>query len=165
MAKGGRRSGAGRRPTPTALRVLKGGARKKSASSEPNYEAHPLEAPARLSDEERQVWQRIVPLVSTAGVFTVGDEEAAVLLCQAIADHERLRRTVIEEGDTVRVTTEHGETIRAHPATRLMSDAWRRAEAMLAHFGLTPSARTKVKVEPKKPADPVEEWRRKHGLS
>src|SRR5690606_37001685 len=114
-------------------------------------------------EHEVEIWRHVVPLISRAGVFTRADEQAAVLAVQALADHARLRRQVLAEGDTVVAETEHGVVIRAHPAARLMSDAWRRAQAALSTFGMDPASRSKLRVETPPPKDPVSEWRERHG--
>lgn len=169
MAKGGRRVGAGRKPTPTALRVLTGGrprrGGKKAADTEPQFAPHSLEPPARLEEAERAVWQDLAPKLAELGVLTVVDELALVQLCRIQVECDELHEILVSEGRTYRFDTGQSIEIRKHPAQSLWENACRRLDAAYAGFGLTPSSRTRVRIDPKKPADPVEEWRRKHGLS
>ena len=70
-----------------------------------------------------------------------------------------LRLTITEEGRTYTVQTEGGFLIKANPAVAMLADADRRFKSYLVEFGLTPAARTKVKVDGgEKEEDPLNQF-------
>lgn len=165
MAGGGSRVGAGRRPVPTALRALRGAKGAKLGSGmEPQYGPADENPPDEMTPEEREIWTRLVPRLIASRVMTAADRDSAVLAVQALADYHRARAIVLREGDTYESEDSRGgRVIRAHPAVSMAADAWRRAEAALSKFGLDPSSRTKIRVEPQRDLDPVAQWRARHG--
>jgi P27 family predicted phage terminase small subunit len=85
------------------------------------------------------------------GVLTVADTLALERLCDIYADILQLRDTIAVEGRTYTVQTEGGFLIKANPAVSMLADADRRFKSYLVEFGLTPAARTKVKVNGETP--------------
>ncbi|EAC1371396.1 phage terminase small subunit P27 family, partial [Salmonella enterica subsp. enterica serovar Anatum] len=81
------------------------------------------------------------------GILTVADSLALERLCDIYADILQLRLTIADEGRTYTVKTEGGFLIKANPAVAMLADADRRFKSYLVEFGLTPAARTKVKVD------------------
>jgi phage terminase small subunit len=56
-------------------------------------------------------------------------------------------------------TTQHGRIMRrAHPAVGVLQDADRRLKGWLAEFGMSPSARTRVRVEFQDAGSPLDEY-------
>lgn len=150
---------AGRRPTPTHLKVVKGNpGRRPLSPKEPRPERGLPPMPAGLSDEAAAAWGRIGPALDRMGVLTRADGVALELFCEAYADWLTARETVQEEGATYEGQTQFGTIIRAHPAVAQRADAHRRLESMLREFGLTPASRSKVEREHGEEADPVERY-------
>jgi P27 family predicted phage terminase small subunit len=88
------------------------------------------------------------------GVLADGDLIALGLLCETLAEWIEARDTVARDGATYEATTEAGAVMyRAHPAVAQRSDAARRVQSLLSEFGLTPSARAKVRGLPDLPGD------------
>lgn len=141
----------GPQPEPSAVRKAKGNPSKRPLPEEP--ETRPatgvppfwaLETWAEGGVASRE-WDRLYPIVSAMGVLTESDEDALALLCASVAEYVEAQRVLNEEGTTYTKTTDRGgESIVARPESQVSADAWRRAQSMLAHFGLTPSSRTKV---------------------
>jgi P27 family predicted phage terminase small subunit len=150
---------AGRKPKPTALKLLGGNAgKRKPPAREPKPTKGVPPCPAHLSPRAKAAWKRVGPELERMGVLTVADGMALELLVAAYAEYRDARETVAREGATYESLTQNGMMIRAHPSVAIASDAWRRVRAMLAEFGLTPSARTRVQGAPgEETADPFEE--------
>ena len=87
-------------------------------------------------------------LLDGMGVLTTADSLALERLCDIYADILQLRETIAIEGRTYTTKTQMGDfLIKANPAVAMLADADRRFKSYLVEFGLTPAARTKVKVD------------------
>lgn len=132
---------------PSHLKVVQGTYRKDRASAR---EPHPARCippcPKHLSPAARKAWKRVAPELDRMGVLTRADGMALELLVDAYAEFWDAREQVAREGATyVNTDPETGAMqIKAHPAVRIASDAWRRVRAMAQEFGLTPAARPRV---------------------
>jgi P27 family predicted phage terminase small subunit len=158
--------GRGRPPKPTALKILQGGdTRKSRRKNEPKPDVGIPECPEYLDGYARAEWEAVAPILERLRVLTTADRGALELLCRAYAEYREATETVSEDGATYESTNaETGAVIiKAHPAVNQRNDAWRRYRAALADFGLTPSSRAKIAVEPEKPKDPIADWKAKHG--
>ena len=142
---------AGRRPTPTHLKVVKGNPGKRALpKNEPKPKRSIPSPPAHLSDTGLVAWGRLTVLLDEMGVLTLADGFALERLCDTYCEILKFRTQLMAEGETYTVTTMNGETLhKAHPAQAMLSDADRRFKGYLIEFGLTPAARSKVNVKDK----------------
>ena len=98
-------------------------------------------------------------------MLTVVDDWALEQLCENYAEILDLRATIKTEGRFQTVTNKNGDTRTVnHPAASQLADAERRFKGMLEQFGLTPSARTRVKANPKRD-DRFERYRARRFLA
>ncbi len=150
---------AGRKPTPTHLKLLAGNPGKRAPNKrEPKPKRGIPRCPEDLSDVARAMWARIGPELDRMGVLTVADGVALELLCDAYAEYRAAREVITRGGMTYSCVTEAGGTMtRQRPEVTIASDAYRRVTRMLTEFGLTPSSRTKVQITPDAARDPLEE--------
>lgn len=134
--------GRGRPRVPDALKERRGTARKsRRVAGAPELEAVQLPAPPpELSAAERAVWRELAPLVDAMRSASAADVPAFGLLVQSVA---RARSMAADA-----------------PIFELRA-AMALAAQWLVHFGMTPAARTKVRVlsGKKAKADPFEEFR------
>ncbi|WP_413732330.1 phage terminase small subunit P27 family [Sodalis sp. RH20] len=151
---------AGRRPKPTHLKIVTGNPGKRPLNEdEPKPPREIPSPPAYLSDWGKAAWGRLTLLLDQMGVLTVADTMALERLCDLYAEILRLRNQIDTEGNTYTVETDGGFLIKGHPAVGQLADADRRFKGYLIEFGLTPAARTKVKVDGgKKEKDPLERF-------
>jgi len=139
-------------PIPNAIKRATGNPGERALpdpEDEPTPPPGDTDMPAWLADRPYAVeaWEHYAPLADAMGVLTTADVGALALLCAAFADYRDAWAIVQDEGATYeRISDRGGVSQAAHPAVAQMADAWRRASAMLAQFGLTPSARNKVSV-------------------
>ncbi len=135
---------AGRKPTPTALKLVKGNPGKRPL---PKNEPKPLlcvpEAPFHLSDDAKAAYARFARIAFDMGTLTEADGTALERMAEVYAEVLRYRNLVANEGATF--TSDSG-LIKANPAVSMLSDADRRLRGYLVDFGMTPSARSKVQV-------------------
>jgi phage terminase small subunit len=117
----------GRKPKPTALKILDGTRADRINRDEPAMPPGSIEPPAWLDETAREHWRELAPILQSAGLLTVGDRQALALLCESFS------------------------RFRSNPENDKARDLYRR---ILVEFGLTPSSRSRLKTtaEPAKDA-------------
>jgi P27 family predicted phage terminase small subunit len=161
MPKGGRRTGAGRKRTPTRLRVLRGNPGHRPLNPAEPAPARGLpEAPDWLNLLELEAWDTLTAALEPMGVVTISDGPALTALAVAWADW-RQARAVLDLEEPYLETG--GGGLRKHPAAGVASEAWRRVASMLSEFGLTPSSRARLVVASEPQPDSLENFRRRRG--
>jgi P27 family predicted phage terminase small subunit len=165
---------AGRPPTPTKLKILRGNPGKHplpKGEPQPRVEAPPR--PAWIVGAARAEWESIVPELVRLGLLTRVDKMALAGYCQASAELEEATRILNRDGRLIETpalsrsgepvqVTKKGKLVlvmilKVHPMIRVQRDAFARVRAFLTEFGLSPSTRTRVKsVNEDAKADPFE---------
>lgn len=151
----------GRKPKPSHLRVVTGNPGKRPLNAnEPKPGRQRPSAPAHMSDKARETWGYVSGLLDRMGVLTEADSLALEVLCEAYADFLRARQVLKDFGSNYYETVNQtgGVMHRAHPAVAVMQDADRRIKAWLAEFGMSPSARTRVKVDGEQEEDTAAQY-------
>jgi phage terminase small subunit len=108
----------GRKPIPTAIKILKGTQADRINWSEVKLPPGDLTAPPWLPATGRRHWDELAGMLKEAGLFTEADRPALALLCDAY------------------VCWRHDPT---DSKSRILY------ARMLAEFGMTPSARSRIK--------------------
>lgn len=151
----------GRNPKPTALKLLSGNPGKRPLNDrEPQYAPASPEIPGELSEEKnsvaRQEWERVVPQLITAGVAKRIDRTALVAYC---IEYQRW----VEAEAFVR---QHGVMVRSrmglvtmNPYVRVSRIALEMMMRFMSEFGMTPSARVRLKADiPVPESDPLKDF-------
>lgn len=148
----------GRPRKPTALHVLEGTDRPdRTNRNEPTPTLTDDKPPVWLKGRGRKGWRWIAPVVADMKILTDADKAALALLCDALGDYTECQEALRRDGRFYETLTKLGERmIKPHPAVAQASDAWRRAARMMVEFGMTPSARSRVKAAAEKEVDPFE---------
>ncbi|WP_337175388.1 P27 family phage terminase small subunit [Paludisphaera sp.] len=127
----------GRKPKPTALKILDGDRADRINRAEPRLPEADLDPPDHFCcdsdglDFAREHWDELAPMLASVGLLTEGDRPALALLCEAHA------------------------LIRLDPLDYKARDLYRR---MLVEFGLTPSSRSRVAAKAETPANPLADF-------
>lgn len=172
---------AGRRPTPTALKLVTGNAGKRAINTSeprPSTTKGPV-MPSYLSPKAKAAWKKLTKLLKDMGVLTAADGFALERLCDVYAEILELRDEIAKNGRTYESIRQLDDIadqqdglddndsglgleqrlIKPNPAVAMLADADRRFKSYLVEFGLTPAARTKIQVtnndKGKKKADPL----------
>ena len=111
--------------------------------------------PTGMTATARAEWRRIVPELMQAGVLTRLDASVVRLYCEAFADYMDAGKTIRKEGKSYK--QENG-MMRPHPAVAQRNAAERRMTGLLDKLGMTPLARTRIRLEPHDPEDPMKEF-------
>lgn len=137
---------AGRRPKPTALKLVEGNPGKRAINKkEPKPRSEIPSCPAHLEDSGKVAWGRLSVLLDRMGVLTEADGAALERLCDCYTDILESRRLIRQDGRTYKVITTTGEIlIKGNPAVAQLRAADAQFKSYLIEFGLTPAARSKV---------------------
>lgn len=160
---------AGRRPKPTALRLVEGNPGKRAINKrEPKPKREIPSCPAHLTDAGKVAWGRLCTLLDRMGVLTEADAFALERLCDCYTEILECREEVARRGRTYESIRQIGDEdsgveqvlVKANPAVAMLADADRRFKSYLVEFGLTPAARSKVQVKPddNEKTDPLAEF-------
>lgn len=153
---------AGRIPTPTHLKVVKGNPGKRALpADEPKPPKESPKAPPWLTTEAKVMWGRFSMQLEQMGVLTAADGPALEALVTSYEEFRKLEEQVGKEGYTYLTVATNGERVtKANPAAAMLREARQQLRMLLSEFGLTPAARTKVhtvqrggkeKTQPEKP--------------
>lgn len=140
---------AGRRPTPTALRLVKGNPGKRAINKkEPKPRRQIPRCPAHLDPSGKRAWKNLVKLLDGMTVLTEADGLALARICDCYTDILECRKLIKRDGRTYKTFDQNGnELIKNNPAVSQLRAADAQLKSYLVEFGLTPAARTKLKVD------------------
>jgi P27 family predicted phage terminase small subunit len=152
---------AGRRPKPTALKILDGterGPRKQ----EPGLPAGVPPMPERLKVDAVAMaqWHELAGILTRMGVLTLADGEALATLCE-VHSAEQSCLLQLRAGGAVMHTDLGG--VKPNPAGPMYRSLVSQKAALLSEFGLTPSSRTKLATKAEVKKDELEEFFTAHG--
>jgi P27 family predicted phage terminase small subunit len=143
---------SGRRPQPTALKVLRGNPSKtKLNEHEPKPPQGEVKAPNGLTKAAKRVWRELAPICLAMGTLTPADVRPFATLCELQAT--LLTASAEKDTDGFRVLGPLG----AHAAIRLERETAQAIRPYYALFGLEPISRARIHV-PQKPDVPVSKW-------
>jgi P27 family predicted phage terminase small subunit len=145
----------GRKPKPTALKLLQGNPGKRPINrNEPQPRAKAPGCPTWLPAEGKAEWRRVVPELDRIGMLTKVDRAALAAYCAAWALLVRATRDVEANGLIAEAVDKEVETVDGvvhlivrrtkNPAVLIARDAAAQVRQFCAEFGLTPSARSRM---------------------
>ena len=146
---------AGRKKTPTKLKVLQGTFRKDRANpNEPDPENHIPDAPDHLSSDALIEWGRMSHQLIKLGLLSDIDRTALAIYCQTYARMVKYEKIVAVEGELTK--TDKGNIILS-PNMWVVNKAIEQCHKFLVEFGMSPASRAKVTAtKGKKKEDPWE---------
>jgi P27 family predicted phage terminase small subunit len=157
---GGKGSG-GANAKPTKLKKLLGNpGKRKLNDKEPKAVPGRPAIPAFVRGEARAWWPRICSMIEELGVLTKSDGLAVAALCSSIGQLVKAE-AAIEKFGMIFATVDETTGVATHkvnPAVRVKSDALRHMNSLLGQFGLSPSTRSKLKIDAPSEPDPFESF-------
>ena len=149
----------GRKPTPTALRLLRGNPRKHPVNRrEPTPAPLPDDPapPAWLDESAQAEWRRLAPMLTRLGVLTETDADALAAYCEAWVTWKHATQRMRQFGMVVKAAKD-GELPVISPYVKIAHHAMAQMRAFLVEFGMTPSSRARIRTAA--PAEtPVSKW-------
>lgn len=130
-------------PKPNHLKVVEGAEERHINRLEPQPERpDTIEPPTDLSDEAREVWDRLVPDMVAKGVLTPWDVDSFVIFCEAVATYHKNKALM---GDQYTARGAAGGVIKS-PHWQIMRDAQSIITQIGSKFGLTPGDRAGIAI-------------------
>lgn len=134
----------GRTAKPKQIKIAQGTFRSdRDSNIQITATAKPPNAPTWLTTEAKAEWRRLARPLHDAGLLTAVDRGTFSLYCVAWGEWVEATRLVAREGSTIKTT--NGNSIQ-HPAVSIANKAWGRVIKAGLHFGLTPSARSTMRI-------------------
>ena len=137
-------------PKPRELKLVQGTLRKSRDRGPVDIPPGVPDRPAFLDDLARQEWDRTAPVLEAARLLTDVDRAALAAYCESWSMYVRATERVQESGE---VMVSPKGYLYPSPWVGIANTAKKQMLAFLAEFGMTPSARTRVK--PAKAAGPT----------
>lgn len=136
----------GRKPLPTALKVLRGNPGKRPLNaSEPAPRLAIPRCPKHLNDEARAEWRRVVHEMAQIGMLTLVDRAALAAYCQTYARWVQAEEGIQRTGLIIKTT--NGNLIQ-NPLVGIANTALTQMRVFLIEFGMTPSSRSRLHLAP-----------------
>lgn len=132
----------GRKPIPTNVRLLRGDIPSMINDDEPVPSEGIPTCPSK-HPEIKKIWEYTVDQLSKMRTVTMADRDTLLAYCEAVNMHRIASQLMAKEG--VVIPGSHGGLV-CHPAQKIQREAAQLIRALGTEFGLTPSARTRIKV-------------------
>lgn len=139
---------SGRRPAPTALKVVRGDRSSRINAKEPPapIPGECPKAPEHLTEGAAAVWDQYAPGLHAQSVLTEWDLAALEVFAVNMDMHRVASAQVAEDGIVLHV---EGKPIK-NPAATVQAAASSAIRQFAQEFGMTPSARSRITVDPPK---------------
>jgi P27 family predicted phage terminase small subunit len=144
----------GRPSKPTNLKLVTGNPGRRSLNkNEPKPDDASISAPLWLDNDSASVWDEIAPQISAIGLLTTMDVQMLAIGCVAISQFRTaakqtgatlVKSKVVENSDGEPVERGH----HVNPWLVAQSMSFKQAMAVLAQFGMSPAARSRVVADP-----------------
>jgi P27 family predicted phage terminase small subunit len=135
----------GRKPKPTALKQLAGNPGKRALNvKEPVASEGAPECPAHITGEARKEWDRLVAELAEMKLLSKVDRAELALCCSAWGMYVKACKTLEKEGEVI-VSDKGG--MYQNPWVAIRNRSMEQVHKFYTEFGLTPSSRSRVKVE------------------
>ena len=138
-------------PEPTHVRLLKGNPGKRRINEhEPQPEKATPPCPRWLTPEARKAWKRITTLLRKMGLLTIAEEDALVTYAQTFARWKAAEEFLAKHGDVYPIRDEQGRVkyMQQFPQVAIARNLALLLKSYQQEFGLTPSARSRLSIEP-----------------
>jgi len=135
----------GRKPKPTAVKVLEGNPGKRSLNTgEPKPEKKAPRCPAWLEDEAKKEWRRMAKQLEHLGILTEIDMAAFAGYCQAYARWKEAEEFITQHGTIVKTPSGYWQQV---PQVSIAQTYLKIMNKFCEQFGLTPSARSRISTD------------------
>lgn len=149
----------GRRPKPSALKRLQGNPGKRKLNDReptPPPPSTALPCPDFVQGDARAEWHRMAELLAAANLLTEVDRTALAAYCQAYGRWVDAEKQLRKTGPVIKSPS--GYPI-LNPYVSLVKAYMTQMHRMLVEFGMTPSSRSRLRIEqPDKTVDPLDEF-------
>lgn len=132
----------GRKPTPTALKLLEGNPGKRPLNTnEPKPAKTAPSCPKWLDKEAKKEWKRLAAKMERMGVLTEVDMAAFAGYCQSYARWKENEEFISKNGSLVRTPSGYWQQV---PQVSIAQQYMKQMERFAEQFGLTPASRSRL---------------------
>ena len=132
----------GRKPKPTALKVLEGNPGKRPLNkNEPKPEKKAPKCPSWLEPEAKKEWRRMSKILEELGILTEIDASAFSGYCQAYARWKEAEEFLTKHGTIFKTPSGYIQQV---PQVSIAQTYLKIMKDFCSEFGLTPSARSRI---------------------
>lgn len=132
----------GRKPKPTALKMLEGNPGGRPLNTkEPKPAKKAPRCPSWLEDEAKKEWKRMAKVLEQMGLLTEMDMAAFAGYCQAYARWKEAEKFLTQHGSMVRTPNGYLQQV---PQVSIAQTNMKIMLKFCEQFGLTPSARSRI---------------------
>lgn len=132
----------GRKPKPTALKILEGNPGKRPLNEdEPKPEKKAPKCPGWLEAEAKKEWRRMSKQLEAMGILTAIDMAAFAGYCQAYARWKEAEEFITKHGTIVKTPSGYWQQV---PQVSIAQTYLKIMNRFCEQFGLTPSARSRI---------------------
>ncbi len=135
----------GRKPIPKNLHVLRGNPGRRPLKPEPEPENRMPSCPSFLKGEAQKEWRRISKLLYHCGLLTPVDRTALAAYCQTFSQWVEAQGHIAEVGMVVKGSNGPMQ----NPYLRIANRLLEQMQKLLVEFGMTPSSRSRIKIQPR----------------
>lgn len=136
---------AGRKPKPTNILRLEGNPGKRPLNDkEPQPKVAIPDCPEFMFPEAKKEWKRIILQLKILGLISEIDSAALMGYCQSYAMAQKAAEAIKLSGLTC--VTDKGNVIQ-NPEVGVFNTALSNMHKFLVEFGMTPSSRSRIKVD------------------
>jgi P27 family predicted phage terminase small subunit len=136
-------------PQPTSIRVLNGNpGRRAINTTEPQPRPVKPHCPAHLDDEAKKEWKRLSPILQRMRVLTEADYIALANLCVAYSTLIKAQSALSKTGLLVKTPSGY---VQQSPLVSIVRSQMEMINRLCGEFGLTPSSRSRIQIQPEKP--------------
>ena len=132
----------GRKPKPTALKLLEGNPGKRELNQ---FEPKPTDGlpicPDWLMEDAKEEWYRLAAVMNKMGILSEVDQSAFAVYCQTWARWKEAQEHIDREGSTFE--TDSGQ-IKRNPWVAIANEWQAKLLSVCGEFGLTPSSRSRI---------------------
>ncbi|TWT30141.1 Phage terminase, small subunit [Blastopirellula retiformator] len=142
----------GRKPKPTVLKIREGNPGKRAINkAEPNAPDDVPSCPDFLDEVAQEEWHRIARILSDMGLLSTADRAALAAYCTVYSRWVHAEEQVRKFGTIVK-SPDKGFPMKS-PYLTVADQAMETMRKFLVEFGLTPSSRSRIRVDRKTAAD------------
>lgn len=151
----------GRKPKPTALKIIQGNPGKRPLNkNEPKPKPIAPKCPAWLHKDAKREWKRIAPELERLGLLSVVDMAALATYCESWAQYKEAIEFIHKNGTVYPIKDEDGKVkyLQQVPQVSIANKALLNIRTLCAEFGLTPGSRGRMSLPGQKDEDAFEDF-------
>ena len=134
----------GRKPLPTALKVLEGDrgkGRRPLNENEPKPPKGTIKCPSWLVPEAKKEWKRLAPSLEAMGLLTIWDIDSFSAYCQAYARWREAEEFITQHGSIFKTPSGYVQQV---PQVSIAQQNLKIMQSLAGEFGLSPATRSRI---------------------